>query len=142
MAPASDSLVAEISRTAAAISVVALESPCTVPCCCLAVAAISEEVESNWTLPSRTRSTTVWILPIIALIPAPSWASSSRPPISTRAVKSPAPLAISWTRPRSFPVELVMLRVVSQPSRPPATTETALTTSITRIQNKAASLPP
>ena len=87
--PAKASLVAEISRTAAAIWVVALESPCTLPCCCLAVAAISAEVESNCTLPSRTRWTTDWILAIIALMPAASCASSSLLSISTRAVRSP-----------------------------------------------------
>ena len=54
MVSARASLVADISRTAAAISVVELDSPCTVPSCCLAVAAICEEVESNCTLPSRT----------------------------------------------------------------------------------------
>ena len=134
--PASASLVAEISRTAAAISVVALESPCTVPSCCLAVAAISEEVESNCTLPSRTRCTTVWILAIMALIPAASSASSSLASMFTRAVRSLAPLAISLTRPMSFSVERVMLRMVIQPSSPTETTETTLKTSMTRIQNK------
>ena len=53
--PASSLLVAEISRTAAAISDVELPSPCMVVSCCRAVAAISEAVDRRWTLASRTR---------------------------------------------------------------------------------------
>ena len=58
MVPDSSLPVAEISRTAAAISEVELPSPCMVVSCCRAVAAISEAVDSTCTLASRTRCTT------------------------------------------------------------------------------------
>jgi hypothetical protein len=84
-------------------------------------------------LDCRTLPTTAWILAMTALIPSARSPISSCDSTGMRAVRSPAPDAISRTRACSSEVVLTMLRVVSQPTTPPSTTVTTLSTIMTVI---------